>query len=134
MQSFRIHRKLQNGQHLAMYFTKTHQGNGVSSWIIGLCIGKTRKACNDWFNKDSDRQKTVLTTGKCGLEGLRMALQILLETESQIPKGDYLIVFWLDKRRERAYSRLLRYGYSWGYDAETEDEEPCCLFKIVGEE
>ncbi len=69
------HATLSSGQHIGMYFTK-HSLEGekkTSLWLVGLCIDKTRRKCNDWYRKHL-KSNATRNTGRCGLEGLALGL------------------------------------------------------------
>lgn len=118
------HSVLSNGQHVGMYFTKypLKEEKNTNIWLVGLCIDKSRRKCNDWYRK---RQKTNLirNTGKCGLEGLTQGLKWLKEHQEQMKSGDYISIHWKDEKRYRAYRYLLRLGFVEGNDGRDD-----CLF------
>lgn len=115
MKEIRIHQILSNGQHFNLYFFKNKKEclEKVTVWGIGFCISKTRRESNDWFKgnlKLNNRQ-----TGKCGLEGLKLALQYICQFVGELGEYEELQVGWADEKRKRAYKFLLRYGF-WEHE------------------
>jgi hypothetical protein len=122
------HKRLSNGQYIGMYFKKVRVNHYIPSdrftiWKIGLTINKTRKKCNDWYYKQP-KNKPVIETGKCGLEGLRYAFQWIKELQAQLKDGEYIIIEWKDEKRKRAYSYLERLGFIDG----TYGDEECYFY------
>lgn len=131
----RIHRTLSNGQVMSLYLEKeTHtftDGFDYDCWLPALCIGPSRRANNKWFKQ---RNKPVIPAGKRGMEGLMLALCALeefIQWRCEVSQHlEYVVVMALDDRRFRAYSRLLRRGFSkgrWNHGHCYED----CYMKLI---
>jgi len=123
LRTYRKYEKLSNGYYLAMFITRHKRNNLNSSWIVAICIYETKKMCNYWFR----HQDRISSKGKntWGIEGLKKALHWLRELEQTIKKGDYIVIYWVDDRRYRAFKYLERYGY-------VEDSylnKPCFIYK-----
>ena len=112
MKTYRKYGKLSNGHYLAMFITRRKKDNLNFSWIVAACIYETKRMCNYWFR----HQERALTKGEntWGMEGLLKALSWLKELEQAIPKGDSIVIYWIDERRYRAFKYLKRYGYIEG--------------------
>lgn len=110
---FRYCEKLSNGQLLNVYFWRLKAvvfDEHVFVWNVGVVISKNRKEANHWFLRDSKKKKEI-STGDCGLEGLKMAKDLILEFQHQLKQNEYLFVAHSDEKRKRAYKWLLRYGF-----------------------
>ena len=79
-------------------------------WTVGLCISETRKRANLWFNRRSKKYDLDIT-GKCGLTGLKRALDYILLFTNSLGKYEEIQIGWVDERRKRVYKRLERYGF-----------------------
>jgi hypothetical protein len=114
IRQIRIHKILSNGQHLNIYFEKHSSCNPICVWTVGLCISKTRKQANEWWNNKKSRLSKQInnkTTGKCGLEGLLKALSFILEFRDSLPKMAELHIEWADIKRKSAYRYLLKHNF-----------------------
>lgn len=116
----RIHTVLSNGQVASMYFVVDRNqsftdGYDYDCWRVGLRIGNTRRDNNDWFTGDKVHSMTV-STGRCGLEGLMWAKRVLESFTTQLRKNEcqMMVIGAEDDKRHRAYSRLLKQGYTQG--------------------
>ncbi len=110
--------ELSNGQLLHLYFYRVRDQelgyNGIAgAWLTALHIGSNRKYANKWFNTLKGEPEKA--TGKCGLEGMKKALDIILEFRKTIKPNEILLVDGADKRRTRIYERLTRYGFGTYY-------------------
>lgn len=120
---------LSNGQILTVRFQR-HVNKAIRStnekirkvWLVAVHIGDGKRADNRWRRK----AKGVNTsTGKCGLEGLRVALGYIHSFCTTMGLHTELQVGWSDKRRARAYKYLLRYDNFTLY--ENEKGEPVAI-------
>lgn len=121
---FRIHEILSNGQHFNMYFKKhkSAEPDGVihGVWTVGLCISKTRKEANVWYDNKS-KNKQNFQTGYCGLEALKKAAGYLVIFANILSYHSEMQVGWQDEKRRKAYRWLLRYGF--------EESEDCYIIR-----
>ncbi len=109
---------LSNGQTLSIYFNRHRDRRltscGISAaWSVGIYIGATHKEANKWYNSTSKESEKI--TGKCGLEGLKKALDIILDFRNEIKTNEILVVWGTDQRRMNAYRRLGKYGFVYFY-------------------
>jgi len=107
---YRIHELLPNGQHFNLYFVRHKTKERMRVWTVGLCISETRKRANLWFNRRSKKYDLDIT-GKCGLTGLKRALDYILLFTNSLGKYEEIQIGWVDERRKRVYKRLERYGF-----------------------
>lgn len=125
---YREHYKLSNGQRLGIYFKRTRfrvcfsPSENHTVWSVGLVIGDTRRQCNDWYEcKKNRRQRKVYgkITGDVGLEGLRIGFNFIKRLIDKIDYGDFIVIRWEDKKRQKTYEFLKRLGFVYGeYDEE----------------
>jgi hypothetical protein len=115
----RTHTTLSNGQHAAMY-VMVENPEGYYAHYVGLCIGNTKRQCNDWWQGRQNRRVrsvNLKSTGKCGIEGLVWALNQLLDLEKRLTAclkdGNFevIVIAAEDNKRASAYERLKKYGY-----------------------
>lgn len=112
-----IHRVLSNNQILSFYIkrhnkTKYLNNLRVKPYYFGLRIGKSKRENNDWYNDRKDIADTI--TGKCGTEGLLVALHILLIIEKKLQtknKTNLLVIDASNEKRLKTYKYLYCYGY-----------------------
>ncbi len=105
---YRIHEKLSNGQYLNLYFGKHCHHSGMHVWTVGLFISENiREANRFWVGK----KVRIRTTGKCGLEGLRKALNYICEFADNLKSNEEIHVGWEDDKRKYAYRYLLKYKF-----------------------
>jgi hypothetical protein len=123
-----VHKTLSNGQHVGMYIRKTkvrglfskHDNCNYEFYNIGLIIGKSRRQCNDWFysrGKKNRKRIKGISTGNCGLEGLRFAFNEIKNLQQSLKKGEFILVGFTDNKRKSAYRYLKRIGFvllNWG--------------------
>ena len=102
-----------------MYFHKYCHYSGIHVWETGLCISRTRKESNKWWNGGKVSKLDNKTTGRCGLEGLRKALKYLCEFSDQLKENEELHVGWADNKRKYAYRYLFKYGFLVDEESET---------------
>lgn len=109
----RYHHTLSDGSHIAMYFAchrdvSFDDGFDYDTWCVGLVIAKTRRTCNDWWNKRSKIDNK--STGKVGLEGLtwakNMLARFMIESERSI--AQMLVIDSSNEQRRRVYKRLCK--------------------------
>jgi hypothetical protein len=107
----RIHELLSNGQWLNLYFKKCrcNPDSIPSHWNIGLCISKTVKQANDWFEGKHSTKLNNKQTGRVGLEGLNKAFNYIMEFGSLLRKDEVIWIEVENEKRVRAYKRLLKY-------------------------
>lgn len=104
---------LSNGQALHIYFWREKQSISnqiVYVWNVGIIITDTRKKANYWKNH-SPKGKKDMSTGECGLEGLKKAIDIILQFRYRLKRNEYLFVVFDDEKRKSAYRWLERYGF-----------------------
>jgi hypothetical protein len=104
---------LSNGQALHIYFWREKQSVSdriVYVWNVGIIITDTRKKANHWKNH-SPKGKKEMSTGECGLEGLKKAIDIILQFRYRLRRNEYLFVGFDDEKRKSAYCWLERYGF-----------------------
>jgi hypothetical protein len=107
---YRIHEPLSNGQWLNLYFEKAKHCNSIHVWTVGLCISGSPRIANEWYTslKKGYRKLNNKTTGKCGLEGLRKALEYICTFADNLKLNEELHVEWSDDKRKYAYRGLLK--------------------------
>jgi hypothetical protein len=135
---YSVSKTLSNGQ-IAKIFIKKEicqckADNRPIIWKIGFIIENSRKTCNNWYSKGRVLKK-VQQTGKCGLEGLLFAknclilledLLIRLNKYNKSKKKNFIVIYWSDEKRHKAYKRLLVNGYIEGHY----NNAPC-IFKEI---
>jgi hypothetical protein len=89
-----------------------------SHWNIGLCISKTTKQANDWFEGKKSPKLNKKQTGKVGLEGLYKALNYINDFGELLSKNEILWIEVEDKKRIKTYNRLLRYSGWQSFDTD----------------
>ncbi len=105
--------KLSNGQFLHVYFWREKEfvsDRVVYVWNVGIIITDSRKKANYWKNRNPKGSKQM-ATGKAGLEGLKKALDIILEFRNRLKPNEYLFVVFDDEKRKNAYRWLERHGF-----------------------
>ncbi len=105
--------KLSNGQSVHVYFWREKEfvsGQMVYVWNAAAIITDSRKKANNWKNHNRRGIKEK-ATGKAGLEGLKKALDIILEFKYRLKPNEYLFVVFDDEKRKKAYRWLERYGF-----------------------
>lgn len=106
---------LKNGQ-VAMLF-KTEEScvlyPGKRLHYIDFVIEQDEATCLKWYKELHFPMGEIdtATTGNAGLEGMLFALQTIQELMKHVDKGDIFIVQPTDDRRNKAYRRLLKYGF-----------------------
>jgi hypothetical protein len=119
-------RQLSNGQVVKVFAEVESMlwfnGEKTTQITISCCIGKNARECNDWF-RSLDKKLWNKSTGRCGLEGLRCVLDAIKQVEDLVLEGwipcnkrVFLCVQGSDKKRERAYARLTKHGFTWVED------------------
>jgi hypothetical protein len=111
--SYRFTKTLSNGQIVKVFFGRvrnTLYEPWIYQWQVGVYIGSTTKEANEWYNKNGKRKKSV-STGDCGLEGLRETLGIILTFVQSLKYNEELVVKWEDDKRKNAYRYLKRFGF-----------------------
>lgn len=104
---------LSNGQSLHVYFWREKEfvsNRVVYVWNAGIIITDSRKKANRWKNRNTRREKNLIT-GNVGLEGLKKALNIILDFRYRLKPNEYLFVVFDDEKRKSAYRWLERYGF-----------------------
>lgn len=104
---------LSNGQSLHVYFWREKEfvSDRVGYvWNAAVIITDSRKKANRWKNRNPRGVKEK-ATGKAGLEGLKKALDIILDFRNRLKPNEYLFVVFDDEKRKNAYRWLERYGF-----------------------
>jgi len=119
---YRIHELLSNGQWLNLYFFKRYI-HGVTAWFVCLSINKNIRESNDWYNGGKVGSLEKKQTGKCGIEGLRKALNYILEFEKTIKDDEILYIDTVaDPKRRKVYSWFIKHcGWSHAVDVKTNE-------------
>ncbi|WP_422444741.1 hypothetical protein [Thermoanaerobacterium sp. DL9XJH110] len=122
MKTFRRYTRITGGHYMAMFIIRRRSEPNFA-WIVSLCIFDSKRECEYWFR----HQEQVVTKRhcSCGLEGVRLALLWLKDLERKIKRGDFIVIYWTDERRHRAFSYLKRFGYTEG----TFLDRPCLIFR-----
>jgi hypothetical protein len=124
---YRTHELLSNKQWLNLYFFKKRY-YGVSAWFICCGISKTTRESNDWYCGGKVGSLDGKQTGKCGIEGLRKALQYILEFEKKLKPDEILFIDTaIDKKRMNAYSWLIKHC-DWRHAVDTKTGEYTAFF------
>lgn len=108
---------LSNGQLLNVYFWRNseHLTQGwMNGWKVAVIICDTRKQANRWYHHKTAKENNA-STGKCGLEGLKITLDILIDFRNNMKLNDVLLVTFSDRKRALAYRRLLKYDFEEYY-------------------
>ena len=143
MKGWNIHRRctrkhftLSNGQHMGIYIMEkkfrvmndADPNYNFTAWEVGLCIANTRRQCNDWYERSekNKRGKMVINrqTGNCGLEGMRIAYNVVKDLQKSVDSNDIISIRWCNDKRKRAYAYLKRLGFiltNW-------DDKPCYYY------
>lgn len=108
----RRYENLKSGHCLAMYATRKRLPSRKFGWIIDMCIFKTQKQCDYWQRHQNTLPITQTNEG--GLEGLVLVLKWIRELEESLPEGDIILVYWLDRKRKRAFRYLIKLGFKEG--------------------
>ncbi|WP_143331924.1 hypothetical protein [Domibacillus antri] len=104
---------LSNGQMVHVYFWREKQrvsNQMVYVWNAGMIITDSRKKANRWKNHNPKGKKEK-STGQGGLEGLKKALEIILQFRYRLKPNEYLFIRFDDDKRRAAYRWLERYGF-----------------------
>lgn len=121
---FLIKEQLSNGQWLTVFFIRKRANPKkcvqrpkypdtkiVYIWTVGIYIGDGVKAAKRWFHMDyKKRTQRDIITGNCGLEGLRKAMNHVIDFCERLKERDELHILCDDKRRFRAYKYLMRFN------------------------
>ena len=107
--------KLSNGQFCQIAFYRWN-GSRSTEYHVAFAVADKKKNLNGWFNQTKDDNLTLRATGRCGVEALFWARDMLLEFEKYIflreIEDTKIVVQGEDSRRFRLYERALsRYGY-----------------------
>ena len=102
--AYKFHEKLSNGQIVGVYFHLIE----YDSFNVAVVIGENVQECEDWIRANGEGRQL---SGRCGLEGLAVALKLILWfANNRLTKGDKLVANGVGKRA-RAYKFLTRYGF-----------------------
>lgn len=123
MRTYRKYDQLSSGHCLAMYITRHRRNKQSNSYIVAICIFKTKRECDYWFRHQEEY--TVNMDNTWGMEGIIKALQWLKELQKNIQAGESIIIYWLDKQRQRTFKFLQRYGFVEGIYLDW----PCYVYK-----
>lgn len=107
--------KLSNGQFCQIAFYRWN-GSRSTEYHVAFAVADKKKNLNGWFNQTKDDNLTLRATGRCGVEALFWARDMLLKFERYIflreTEDTKIVVQGEDSRRFRLYERALsRYGY-----------------------
>lgn len=117
---FSKHITLSNGQILSVYGFRWNSGSLKGSPLrfraaeFGCIIGQSKRANNDRYHCRGKKHNLIRSTGKCGIEGLRISRDELLAFRDRCRIGsniNTLVVCGADEKRQNAYRYLDRYGF-----------------------
>ncbi len=111
--------KLSNGQFCMIGFQQGLSDCGdMEDYNVVFAVADKKKQLRGFFNSSKENNITLKSTGKCGVEALFWARDMILEFEMQIQafkKNNATISIMVageDARRFRLYERALsKYGY-----------------------
>lgn len=104
---------LKNGQFLNVFFWRNQAiilGENIITWQVGVVISETRKQAKKWFLSPKNPYDSK-STGRCGLEGIKRAAEIILDFRDSMKINEMLFVGFEDFKRQSAYRRLKKYGF-----------------------
>lgn len=116
-EGYYLRHRLSNGQFCQIGFYRWYSCRSTE-YHVAFAVADKKKNLNGWFNQTKDDNLTLRMTGRCGVEALFWARDMLIEFEKYISSretDDVKIVIegGGDPRRFRLYERaLLKYGYS----------------------
>lgn len=102
--------KLSNGQWLKILFSCSK-----NIWNMSIVVSKTKRQCNDCFNKTENSPKILY--GRCtgnnlGVEAFIISLKVLLKFEKHIQNTQINIMGASDRLNNIYKHYLKRYGYN----------------------
>lgn len=101
-----------NNTYLKLLFREEKTGHNTIAWKVEAVIAKSKRKCNDCFNKSTNSQKKLWgRNDRNNLEVLRVATKAILNYEKKLPKGKEIFICAYDEKRLRAYKWFTRYGY-----------------------
>ena len=111
---YRRHR-LSNGQFCQIAFYR-YEYSRSTDYYVAFAVANKKKHLNGWFDQSQDDKLTMKYTGRCGLEALLWAKNMILEFEEWVykepNKHTKIVVEGEDSKRFRMYEKaLVKYGY-----------------------
>lgn len=111
---YRRHR-LSNGQFCQIAFYR-YEYSRSTEYYVAFAVADKKKHLNGWFDQTKYDRISGKCTGRCGIEALAWARDMLLEFEDwvYIDKNEdtKIVVEGADSRRFRMYEKALsKYGY-----------------------
>lgn len=119
-----IKEQLSNGQWLYIWFGRRRVNDKqqkvkprypdtkiVYLWSVAIYIGDSPKDARRWYDLDRNKRmgsSKMRITGKCGLEGLKKALDHIIYFCENLKERDEMHIYCDDKRRFSAYRYLMR--------------------------
>lgn len=97
-----------------MVFRQEKTGHKTIGWKVEAVIAKTKRQCNDCFNKSPKSHKILWgksTNAGSGAYALSIAFSHVKEFEKRLPLGSEIFICAYDEKRLRVYKRLIRYGF-----------------------
>lgn len=119
-----IRDKLSNGQILTVFFNRKRADPKKTEWTVeypntkiafiwkvAIHIGNDLKDGRRWYDMDyKSRVSKYGQTGKCGLEGLKKALEHVINFCKRMGEREELQIICDDDKRYRAYRYLNRFN------------------------
>lgn len=89
----------------------------ATEYYVAFAVADKKKHLNGWFNQTKDDRLSCKCTGRCGIEALVWARDMLLDFENWIyinkNEDTKIVVEGADSRRFRLYQKALsKYGYN----------------------
>ena len=109
MKYYKASKDLSSGQVVTVFWQQDEWAK--SAMEISMVVGKSISDNKKWYN-DHVNFRAVKSTGDCGLEALKFAVEVILQLQKVYP---ILTIEWLDDKRARAYKYLERFGFVFGH-------------------
>jgi hypothetical protein len=124
---YRKYAELSNGQVAMIECHRDGNLHKCETWTVAVIIGHHRKECRRAMRRgfarmNKGRTACDVSTGKCGLEGLRVIKALLEEFTLWVDgagKKVNIVCTPYDDKRKRAYKYLLRMGYWWHEESQS---------------
>ena len=115
-EGYYLRHRLSNGQFCQIGFYRWYNCRSTE-YHVAFAVADKKKNLNGCFNQTKDDNLTLRMTGRCGVEALFWARDMLIEFEKYISSRETddvkIVIEGEDPRRFRLYERaLLKYGYS----------------------
>lgn len=112
---YRRHR-LSNGQFCQIAFYREEYSR-ATEYYVTFAVADKKKHLNGWFNQSKDDRISCKCTGRCGIEALAWARNVILDFENWVyinkNEDTKIVVEGADSRRFRLYQKALsQYGYN----------------------